>query len=248
MSKKTGFSKEAVTGAVLATAGLVPVTMVSLATQLAMAEQPPDAMARMMLLNAFVQDYLLWVALPALVVFVAAVIYSRRHHPELAKQIFIGLAAGAIATIALDVFRIAGVRFGYMPTDMPAMFGKMIAGPRSAAGVTMTTGYLYHFINGASFGLLYILLAGRPRWYWGIAWGLIVELAMMTFPPMMMMGVGYFGLKAGLGVFGTTLVAHLAYGAVLGWLVERWADEGEPVITLLRPIQSSAGAKSESAA
>jgi len=26
-------------------------------------------------------------------------------------------------------------------------------------------GYVYHYINGPSFGLLYTVLAGRPRWY-----------------------------------------------------------------------------------
>ncbi len=48
-------------------------------------------------------------------------------------------------------------------------------------------------------------------------------------------------------VLGTTLVAHVAYGAVLGWLVERWAYDAEATITLLRPIQVSASEKMESA-
>ncbi|MFQ5460623.1 MAG: DUF6789 family protein, partial [Anaerolineae bacterium] len=121
-----------------------------------------------------------------------------------------------------------------------------IVGPGGPAAASLLAGYGYHFLNGASFGLLYTVLGGRPRWQWGVVWGLIIELAMMTFPPMLMMGSGFFGLNAGLGVLGTTLLAHVAFGLVLGLLVERWVWDSSPTITLALPIQ--AGSESPAAA
>ena len=38
-----------------------------------------------------------------------------------------------------------------------------------------------------------LLLAGKVRWPWGVAWGLFFELGMMTLPPVPMMA-GPFGV------------------------------------------------------
>ncbi|MCZ6505075.1 MAG: hypothetical protein O6834_03720, partial [Actinobacteria bacterium] len=46
-----------------------------------------------------------------------------------------------------------------------------------------------HFLNGANFGLFYTFVWGKRRSYaiavmWATLWLLIVELGMMTLPPM----------------------------------------------------------------
>jgi len=49
-------------------------------------------------------------------------------------------------------------------------------------------GYLWHFINGATYGMAYTLLFGTGSWLWAIAWGIFVDLIMMiVMPPMMPM-------------------------------------------------------------
>lgn len=153
--ERSAIREEVLGAAALVGGGLVPVTMVNLATLNAMASKPADDMARMMILHEFMRLYLPWILLPSFLVLGAVTIYSRRHYPGLANRIIVGLVAGAVATIALDVFRLAGVRLAYMPADVPAMFGKMIVGPKGPQTTNLLAGYVYHFINGASFGLLY---------------------------------------------------------------------------------------------
>lgn len=44
------------------------------------------------------------------------------------------------------------------------------------------------------------------------------------------MGVGPFGVSFGPGLVVTTFVAHVVYGAALGWLAGRWACARGPVL------------------
>jgi hypothetical protein len=128
-----------------------------------------------------------------------------------------------------------GVGLKTLPADMPTMFGKLIFGTDSVTAVILIVGYLYHFLNGASFGLVYTVLAGKVAWYWGIVWGLIIEVLMMTTPPMLLMGVGPFGVNTGAPwYFLTTLAAHIAFGAVLGLLAERFVKEKGGLWALVR--------------
>jgi hypothetical protein len=47
-------------------------------------------------------------------------------------------------------------------------------------------GYLWHFINGATYGMAYTLLFGRGSWPLVFAWGTLVWLVMMVGMPKMM--------------------------------------------------------------
>jgi hypothetical protein len=186
--------------------------------------------------HAFARVYL-WVALiPSLVVLLGIALYSRGRFPDLFNRIWAGLAAGAVATVFLDFFRMMGVIHGWLPSDTPPFFGKLILGPQAPVGAVLAVGFLYHFLNGASFALPYALLFGRPRWYWGIAWALIYELGMMTLPPMAPL-FGPFGSKTGSPAFFLiTLVAHIAFGAVLGLLVERWVKRPGSLLTVFKEV------------
>ncbi len=100
-------------------------------------------------------------------------------------------------------------------------------------------GSLYHYWVSACFGLAYALLMGRTRWWGGLIWGLIIEVGMMTTPPMVVaMGSGYFGLNLGQGilngVFLGSLFPHISYGIVLGLLLERYVAHRGTLVALLR--------------
>lgn len=49
-----------------------------------------------------------------------------------------------------------------------------------------SAGYLWHGINGISFGIMYGLIFGPGSWVWALAWGTAVWLAMMVLMPLMM--------------------------------------------------------------
>ncbi len=167
-----------------------------------------------------------YVLLPSLVLFPFVwLVAVASGHARLTNRLWVGLWTGAAATGVLDAIRLTGFHLGWMPGNMPRMFGvlildRMALGPMLGSDVL---GYVYHYWVGACFGLTYTLLAGRVRWWGGLVWGLIIEIGMMVTPPMVVaMDTGYFGVKFGPGLFGTSLTAHVAFGIALGLLAERY--------------------------
>jgi hypothetical protein len=141
--------------------------------------------------------------------------------------------AGLIASLGLDAVRLIGVALGAFPGDMPSMFGQMITGRMGMGAAVLLTGYPYHLLNGATFGLMYALLAGQAHWAWGMAWGLFFELGMMTLPPVPMMA-GPFGIhEFWPGLFLASVTAHLVFGVILGVLVQRWVHNRGTMFHLL---------------
>lgn len=175
-----------------------------------------------------------------LVVWVAAWV---KGYERLVNRIEAGVWVGFFATAALDAFRLASFQFGLLPGNLPRMFGvlifdRMALGPSAASDLV---GSLYHYWVSASFGIAYTLLLGRTRWWGGLIWGLVIEVGMMTTPPMVVaMGTGYFGLAAGNGllngVFIGSLVPHISYGIVLGVLLERYVAHRGTLLSVLRGV------------
>jgi hypothetical protein len=165
----------------------------------------------------------------------------RAGYVRLVNRIETGVWVGFVATAGLDVLRLASFALGLLPGNLPRMFGvlildRMAVGPSTVSDIV---GSLYHYWVSACFGLAYALLIGRTRWWGGLIWGLIIEVGMMTTPPMVVaMGSGYFGLKLGKGilngVFLGSLFPHIAYGIVLGLLLERYVAHRGTLLALLR--------------
>lgn len=147
---------------------------------------------------------------------------------RLTNRIWTGIWVGAAATAALDVIRLTGFSLGWLPGNNPRMFGVLILDTMALGPTELSDfiGSLYHYWVGATLGLTYTLLVGRTRWWGGTIWGgFFVELGMMTTPPMVIaMSVGYFGLdyRHGWEVLATSVPAHIAFGTVLGLLLERY--------------------------
>lgn len=66
--------------------------------------------------------------LPALVLFAVLFAYLAAVGDPLVQLVVWGLVGGLVATVALDAVRLAGVRLGAFPMDMPRMFGLMVLG------------------------------------------------------------------------------------------------------------------------
>jgi hypothetical protein len=180
--------------------------------------------------------------LPSLALLVLVWAAARRAgYARLVNRIEVGVWVGFVATAALDLLRLTSFSLGLLPGNLPRMFGVLIL-DRMAAGPSTTSdlvGALYHYWVSACFGLTYTLLVGRTRWWGGLIWGLIIEVGMMTTPPMVVaMGSGYFGLALGKGilngVFLGSLVPHISYGIVLGLLLERYVAHRGSLLALLR--------------
>ncbi len=179
--------------------------------------------------HLFAKWYIPLVYIPALLLLLGITLYCRRRYPDVFRRIVVGFGLGAVATIALDAVRQAGVIHGWLPADTFVMFGKMATGSPNFA-VFYPAGILVHYLNGANFGLFYAFVWGKRRSYvsaawWATLWALVLELGMMTGPPMGPM-VGLFGVNyAWPQLFLLTFFAHVVFGIAMGLLIQHFLTD-----------------------
>ncbi len=193
--------------------------------------------------------------IPSVVIIFAIGILARSRFPRLTNRLFVGMAAGTIASFALEAIRIPSYMFAkWMPMDsMISLPGLLLTEKITMlsqakqvimqSGVPMNlytapmdaflAGGLWHFWNGATFGIIYALLLGKGKWWYGIIWAVIIEMVMMVAPYLIIM-VGSFGVqyKDGYNIFVITLIAHVTFGAVLGIIVQKWKKGSTSIINL----------------
>ncbi len=169
-----------------------------------------------------------WALIPSIVVMAITVaIAVWRGHRRLVNRVWVGVAAGMLATAGLEAVRITSFRlFHGMPGDLPKLLGvlllnRFMLGPSAWSNVL---GYLYHFWNGACFGIIFTLIFGRIRFYWGMLYGEVIGTGFLLSPAVTALGVGFFASKMHAMQI-TVWLAHLVYGGILGWLCQSWTHE-----------------------
>ncbi|MDE2466374.1 MAG: hypothetical protein KGO02_22075 [Alphaproteobacteria bacterium] len=158
----------------------------------------------------------------AILLLVVGLLY--RAKDSLAKICAIGLAAGAVGTVALEAFRLPGFWLGFMPGNLPRLMGVLLL-DQFASGPSLKSdivGWIYHFWNGACFGLIYVLVFGTCRRWVGAAFGVLLGFGFMLSPVVSSLGVGFLGLEFSKGFPVTVTVAHAAFGFALSWLAASW--------------------------
>ncbi len=130
------------------------------------------------------------------------------------------MLAGFVATVVLSVLMIMKAMMGVMPgLDIIAMLAKMMGAPEMPI-----LGWVGHFMIGTvGFGIAFALLVGKlpgSLTVQGIMVGMLGWLAMMVMV-MPMAGAGLFGLNFGIMAPIMTLMLHIIFGAVLGWVYAR---------------------------
>jgi len=197
-------------------------------------------------------EYRDFLIIPSVIAVFAIGILARSKFPRLTNRLFVGMGAGAIASFALEAIRIPGYMFAkWLPMDsMISLPGLLLTEKIISlgevkqvimqSGVAMNlysapldafmAGALWHFWNGATFGIIYALIIGKGKWWYGMIWAFIIEIGMMLAPYLIIMK-GPFGIEhmEGYNLFVITLIAHLAFGAVLGILVQKWKKDYEPI-------------------
>jgi len=188
---------------------------------------------------ARLSDLATTILLPSLLVVAGVLLVGRlRGMTGLFRQIVNGIVGGLVATAALEVVREIGFHLGGMPGDMPKLLGVLLLdrfalGPSTLSNIA---GWAYHFWNGAAFGIVYSLLFGRPPWWSGIVYGLVIAVVFMSSPAVVAMGIGHFGVDFGPGFATTVLLAHIAFGSVLGAYLWRRNLEAPGLIVRLRRL------------
>lgn len=150
------------------------------------------------------------------------------------RMIFIGAIAGLMAAVAYDIFRLPFVfstRWGLAGVipSLPLfkvfpLFGAMILGKADGSSLAVNvTGWLYHFSNGVTFGVMYGAMVNgqwRRRWPVAIVFAVGLELAMLftAYP-------ATFGIRVTATFVAVTLAAHLIFGITMGLTsvgLEKW--------------------------
>ena len=144
--------------------------------------------------------FTIFVLLPAFVALAAFALFDRqRGDGKLWRAVLIGSTAGLIAAASYDLFRLPFVfakEWGIAPIVPPMKlfkvfpgFGAMILGqPIEQSSYSLAAhvlGWLYHFSNGATFGVMYIAMIGNParrHWVWAVLFALALELGMLLTP------------------------------------------------------------------
>lgn len=175
-----------------------------------------------------------FIFLPAFVALCALAVLDRvRGAGHVWRAVLIGLLAGLLAAVAYDVFRLPFVfakEWGIDAIVPPmklfkvfARFGAMVLGqPIEQAEYSRTTqvvGWIYHFSNGATFGVMYLALIGdgrRRHWGWAVLFALGLELGMLLTPYPQVFNIP---LTARFVI--VTVAAHAIFGAGLGLVVRR---------------------------
>jgi hypothetical protein len=135
-----------------------------------------------------------------------------------------GLWMGIVATLAYDATRWLLWRGGVIEFDpfiSHPIFGMLITGLPEISTTALLVGWLYHFWNGIGFAILYTLVAGPAGWGYAVLWALFLEAAWLTALPSILS----FNLNSQL--IALSVIGHLAYGATLGGLAQRYILEAE---------------------
>jgi hypothetical protein len=183
--------------------------------------------------------FTLFIFAPALAALAAAAVADRWWgDQQLWRAVTIGVAAGLIAAVAYDAFRLPFVFASAWGIDsmIPPMnlfkvfprFGAMIlAQPVEQTAYSLAThlvGWGYHFSNGLTFGVMFVAILGEParsRWVWGMTMAVGLEVGMLLTPY-----PSVFGIPVTATFVVVTLSAHFIFGLVMGectrWMGERW--------------------------
>jgi hypothetical protein len=173
------------------------------------------------------------ILLPATALLAALAVADRfRGSGLLWRSVVIGAVAGLVAACAYDLFRLpfvvaaadgVGPEWLRLPLfKVFPRFGAMILGQPFDATTTdpqftLTAhllGWLYHFSNGITFGVMYMALVGdatQRSWLWAVLLASGLEVAMLLTPY-----TTYFGIHVTARFVIATFAAHAIFGAAMG--------------------------------
>jgi hypothetical protein len=150
------------------------------------------------------------------------------------------IAGGVIGTLALVTIIKAASEFGMSRMDLPLLLGTVVSANRRKA---RAIGYVFHFLIGVVFAEAYggfFEIIGRSSWQLGALLGALHAIFTATVLVSVLLPVvhprmatpetaankitlieppGFLMLNYGRSTFVVTLVAHIAYGTLVGLIV-----------------------------
>jgi len=147
------------------------------------------------------------------------------------------IAGGVLGTIVLTTLVRSASELGYTRMDLAFLLGTIVTSNRRKA---KAIGYAFHFVLGLGFALaygLFFMMVGRSSWWLGAAIGAVHALFVSTVLVNTLLPIvhprmgtpdtsaneialveppGFLMLNYGRSTFLLNLLAHIAYGAIIG--------------------------------
>ncbi len=131
------------------------------------------------------------------------------------------MLAGLAATVVLSALMVVKAMMGIMPTlDLPRMIAGMMGAPNAPL-----LGWIVHFMIGVvGYGIAIAVFGNSATGIGNVSRGVVISVVGWLVMMVMLMptvGAGFFGMKMGIMAPMMTLVLHIIFGAVLGWVYGR---------------------------
>lgn len=191
------------------------------------------------------RTFTLFILLPATVALYGLAVFDRlRGDRRLWRGVIIGTLAGLAGAIVYDVVRLpfAFSKAWGLEAVVPQMplfkvfprFGALILGepleqPSYSLGAHLL-GWVYHFSNGATFGVMFAALIGEATrrygsgWLWAVVLAVGIEICLLASPY-----AKFFHITLNARFVTVTLLAHLVFGVGMGlyfaWHARWWRLE-----------------------
>jgi hypothetical protein len=162
-----------------------------------------------------------FLTVPGMVFLLCVRLWARRSgRTQILGRLEAGFVAGLLGLVVYNAARwVVGTALAVKSSPFYSIniFGSLITGESGDSAAAIGFGWAYHVSNGITFGIIYALIAGPARWWWGLGWGLILELAMLLIYPS-----SAILRPPSLAPFvATSLISHALFGAVIG-IYTRW--------------------------
>jgi hypothetical protein len=160
---------------------------------------------------------------PGMVLLLCIQIWAGRSgRTVLVNRIRVGLAGGVLALLAYNATRwVCGLVLSLPASPFYSIhvFGTLITGRPAGSSAALVAGILYHLSNGITFAIMYTLVAGPARWEFGLAWGALLEIAMLVVYP----STTVLRPPALAPFVAVSLLSHAIYGGVLGVISQHYS-------------------------
>ncbi|OXM63294.1 hypothetical protein [Amycolatopsis vastitatis] len=168
-----------------------------------------------------------FVTLPGMTFLVCLLVLAgKADRPIITGRLRSGLAAGLLGLLAYNGTRWvlgAVLGLGSGPFYSISIFGSLITGKPLGSPVGDIAGWAYHLSNGVTFAIMYTLVAGPARWWFGLLWGAALEVAMLLIYP----SSSILRPPALAPFVVVSLTSHAVFGTVIG-LVSRVRSPTRP--------------------
>jgi hypothetical protein len=161
------------------------------------------------------------VMVPCCTGLVAIWMWARRARKKyLYEALTLGFLGGLFGSFCYDLARVPFQMLFGMRVFMPiSAFGMLLAEANASSRATEVLGWLYHYSNGVTFGIMYALFLRGRHWGWAIVWAFMLETIAVASP-----FARIFGLVGNYRAIGVAYWGHVAYGLPLGLMIYQWDE------------------------